>query len=833
MQNDFSSLLTAHLSHLRERVLADHSREVQRLTESLQTKAGKQADMGGSGIEDGTSRPMTGQTDADGASRMTIGISTNAAASPLREIMTASNPYPDDLSCMSPLVKDVGPTSPKLILKDHPRVHFIQPSSDDSEEDSDPDDCTDASVGTYTCPGSPRTPIAVRDADASLSFFINDPKKNEPAVNSDFVLASAWTKHGNKSIRASKESLTRRGAGNSKLRQYIGPVMKSETTDGIETTASTGSLYSDWKFKRSSMRSNSSLDFPFRQPSENDMTSHWIGNFMVPPSSMKQICWNLAGLAIIIYDLVTVSLEVFNPAQTAFSVTMLVLTSLFWTFDLAGNFFTGYLSKDGTVHMNPKSVARRYALTWFPLDACLIICNWAALSGVQDSDKSGFEGLDPWRTFTLLRAFRILRLLKAPEMEGFITEHIRSETKRLVASIARLIVLLLLVAHLIACAWYGLGRLVADRGNNASWVTRYELEQKGIGHKYTHSMHWSLSQFTGENIIPIETEAERTFAIVIFVFAFLFSTIFVSSITTLMTRLQIIAGKQSSQLSTLRRYLADSSISTSLTVRVLRNARLALNQNQRNLSEHSVELLQEISEPLQIELHFEVHFPTLSCHPFFKDYNKVNPAGLRKLCHHAVSITSMSPNDVVFSECETPERASMFFVVKGVLVYTQDGVADATKLHPGDWACEIVLWSSIVQHMGNLHAETESSLMSLDAEKFQRIVRHFPTSHARNYASSFVAHLNKMNKDAITDVPVLDVGPLCDETFEELRASASLQVASFRRTRPSLTDVIGRKLSERSQIPASPASTNPRSPDSGRMLVTRSKSEPGRRPISR
>lgn len=496
-----------------------------------------------------------------------------------------------------------------------------------------------------------------------------------------------------------------------------------------------------------------------------------LRSFMLQPSSISHVCWNLCALLLIFYDLVTVPLEIFNPPATDFLFAMLLITSLFWTFDIILTFMTGHMSRDGMVSMKPGFVAMKYACTWLPVDTCLVICNWVSLFFDERSDKSGTEGLDVWRTLTLFRVLRILRVMKAPEMEAYLTEHVQSEIARLFVSISRLIILLIVVAHVIACAWYGVGNYIANQGNDTSWVARSKLEEQSVGDKYTSAMHWSLSQFTGENVIEIMNVVERTFAIVIFVFAFLFSTIFVSSITTLMTRLQIIASKQSGQLSVLRRYLHLNNISTSLAARVLRNAQHALKSNQQTISEHSVELLQEISEPLQVELHFELHFPVLESHPFFKQYNPVNPAGIRKVCHQAVDLFWCSAHDIVFSDGETPERPAMFFVVTGDLLYVQE-IVDVTsrQLTRGHWVCELVLWAATGgQHMGTLSAVTESSLLLLDAHKFQRIVRYFPTDHPGEYAKAYVLEIN-MNEDSFSDVADVDVSELCARIFQKKEA---------------------------------------------------------------
>merc|ERR1711959_606813 len=103
-------------------------------------------------------------------------------------------------------------------------------------------------------------------------------------------------------------------------------------------------------------------------------------------------------------------------------------------------------------------------------------------------------------------------------------------------------------------------------------------------------------------------------------FAFVMASIFVSSITSSMTQLNIIGSHRSQQLSILRRYLHQNKISHKLAMRVQRNAQFAISEQQRTLPENQVRLFSLVSEPLRVEMHFEMYAPVFASHPFFFDY---------------------------------------------------------------------------------------------------------------------------------------------------------------------------------------------------------------------
>merc|ERR1712113_961084 len=104
-------------------------------------------------------------------------------------------------------------------------------------------------------------------------------------------------------------------------------------------------------------------------------------------------------------------------------------------------------------------------------------------------------------------------------------------------------------------------------------------------------------------IIEPRSGGERLFTMLVLLLTFLLSALFVSSITTSMTRLMIVAGKQSSQLVALRRYLFGLHISASLIVRMQRNAQHVLAEKKKT----APDVLALISETLQVEYHYELY----------------------------------------------------------------------------------------------------------------------------------------------------------------------------------------------------------------------------------
>merc|ERR1719335_1307130 len=99
-----------------------------------------------------------------------------------------------------------------------------------------------------------------------------------------------------------------------------------------------------------------------------------------------------------------------------------------------------------------------------------------------------------------------------------------------------------------------------------------------------------------------ENSGERVYAMSILLFAFIIAALFVSSVTSSMTQLEIIGSTQSQMQSVLRQYLHQHKISSKLCIRVQRNAFHTLQEQQKHMPEDGVVLLDLVSEPLRIEL---------------------------------------------------------------------------------------------------------------------------------------------------------------------------------------------------------------------------------------
>lgn len=520
---------------------------------------------------------------------------------------------------------------------------------------------------------------------------------------------------------------------------------------------------------------------------------------VVHPNSPYRASWDMASLFLVLYDMVTIPLHFFELEDNAVFAGMAWCTRLFWSSDFPYSFFTGFLKADGTFELRCPFIAKKYVRSWCFIDLSLISIDWmeVVLSRYNvETHGAGYGRLGKvGRIFRIMRMMRLLRLARMRQVIRNVSFRIHSEKLSIVADIVKILMFILGNAHLLACFWYGIGTLNED----SNWLTRGSFDHLSLLHRYMLSLHWSLALFQGGmDEIVASNILERIFNVVAFLLAFMVSAVCISALTSSMTRLHILASRNSFQLNVLRRYLVQNHISEKLIMRVHRNAVHALSEHQRLMSEEAVELLHLVSEPLRVELHFEMYCPVFEVHPFFEAYAEHYPHVMQKVCHTAITTLLVSAGDIIFNEGEIPVHPMMYIICSGVYNYESiEGVCE--ELGSKQWLTEAALWTAWM-HRGTFTAMSDGRVCALDAAQFQDITNHFdhPVFHPRAYAQVFVQELNRLiNKDlSVTDL-ALGVEEELIEEVTEAKPRATKKTSVYSTLSLQTLERIGLRTSEK------------------------------------
>jgi len=504
-------------------------------------------------------------------------------------------------------------------------------------------------------------------------------------------------------------------------------------------------------------------------------TLNCLQSYVVPPSCVKRLLWDFIGCLFILYDVAMIPLTTFDLPETSSSRKIQWVTRIFWTLDMPSSLLTGYMLPDGGVVMGLNQIAWRYAKSWLLLDAVAVSVDWVDFFMLGVGGVSAARMGKTMRIVRMLRLLRLLRVAKLPVIAGTLFEsYIRSEKFMLIASMVKLLCLIVGIMHFIACFWWSIGR---DDSLPETWVQSVNLQEEPFRYQYATSFHWSLTQFTGTMEVNPTNFTERFFAISVLLFAFVVSAAFISSITSSMTRLQMISGNKTEMFAMLRQFLEENSISRRLQARLERNAHHAYRQYERTTPEIEIELLKLVSEPLRVELHFELYASTLSTNPFFGIYEKTHPAAIRRVCHNAVSTMFLAMGDVLFVEGEAPQIPQMYFILRGTVSYKREA-REVQKLNQGAWFAEPVLWCSWT-HCGVLRAEADAQLLVLDAVTFQSIAPQITAKAFAvcSYALAYVDILNEnLAEGALSDMDETNIShrsvqKVCNGSFRDNRRS--------------------------------------------------------------
>jgi len=458
---------------------------------------------------------------------------------------------------------------------------------------------------------------------------------------------------------------------------------------------------------------------------------HWLSlsRFVSSPASPFRQTWDFSGLFLLAVDLIVTPLQLFELPETMLFGLLRLVSAAFWTMDIIASFLVGY-HHNGEVEMSPKKIASNYIRSWFALDVSLASIDWIIIFMGQDSRASSALRLGKVSRF--MRAVRLLRLVKMRNMLEEVQGVLRSEFKRTVFYISKLISIIVCLNHFVACGFYGLSAWKPQ--NELSWIEVSFQDEHNLAYRYSTSLHWSLTQFTPASmeVVPVNA-VERFYTVCVLLMALVTFSSFISSITTAMTHLREINEQKLSKESKLRRYLDEHLISKHLRARVLHyiQERSMLQQRQALVKENEVELFKVLPDSMKNDLRYEAWLPTLMKHPFMFQWHAVDEQAVNHLCRVAISERRLIVREELYGHSKPVTH--MPFVVQGVLGYSffHAGAFVSRHIKEGQWCAECCLWSDSewsFEACLPFVAETNAELMLVSAEELASLVPKYPAS---------------------------------------------------------------------------------------------------------
>eukprot|EP00927_Polykrikos_kofoidii_P025368 TRINITY_DN22803_c0_g1_i1.p1 TRINITY_DN22803_c0_g1~~TRINITY_DN22803_c0_g1_i1.p1 ORF type:complete len:840 (+),score=106.36 TRINITY_DN22803_c0_g1_i1:120-2639(+) len=519
--------------------------------------------------------------------------------------------------------------------------------------------------------------------------------------------------------------------------------------------------------------------------------SAWIAK----PSSPYRICWSAMAVLVVLLDSVLIPLQLIHQPDTAITDIFNLIDMIFWTVDLALNFFVGFYDRDGTLNLKFPDAPLDYASRRMLIDLPLVVLEWVpmlhgarqflqvvSVTKVHVSHLSGLR---------ILQFFRLIRFYRLQSFLTQIEEMISSVRFIVHLGMLKILAGLLLCLHFVACSWYGVG------DTPSGWVDLEELRDESFTHKYLVVFHWSLAQFgVGESRLVPVTDAEHALSIVVLItMLFGFSSL-VSNITHAMAALHGLRHERQVQFGRVRRYCTENQITAELVHRVLRYLDFAYARYQRSLPFDDVWLLSLLSKPLREELQLQTVEFHVQGHGLYRRLLLQDRHCMQRIVAYSFTWTSIARDDVLF-RCGQSSKA-MFFLTEGKSTYHvprteandeesssplgissifhdwlstrsrmsdhqhQDLGADSAAwpvarvnavLSKGDWIAEPALWMSWA-YFGELHATRESVFIEVDSKKFgESVTQDFNVClWVTDYAQWYVKKVKDLSQECCSDL---------------------------------------------------------------------------------
>jgi len=536
----------------------------------------------------------------------------------------------------------------------------------------------------------------------------------------------------------------------------------------------------------------------------------WIACWTIHPQSFQRVLWDILSMLLILQGLLVLPLAAFELPSTSFVLVSEYVAALFFSFDIVMSFRTGFFS-GMQLEMGARLIACRYMKTWLIPDICIVSVEWMLQTQdgiLQTQDGISVNSARLNRMARVARFFRMLRYLKLMQAFKKLEAIFSSNSLLLCFSLVRMGLFVALAMHFMTCGWYAVGKQAHG------WVRKngHDLNMN-FWQQYLSSTQWALAQINGRtDQVQDRTTAEKLYTCMCAISGILIKSVFVSSMTARMLRLQSVMAERTKYMRDLNCYLDRHKVSWNAAYFARKHAKNLTETGTSSISYDEVDLLNPLPKQLQAELLFEARSPHLMRHPFL-DYISGKSYCLRSLCSQATTSVPARSTEVVFERGMQCNR--MIFVELGELVYSthedlnpqmaefahvsmrceskkwgkkllvqeavplKDHVA-GHEVASGVWLSEAALWLHW-KHNGGLVATTDCQLLELDAKEFARTVKQFHEvdSFCGMYARAFCKLFIQQPSDLQEGNPPRDVGRFCLENaqFDEVWSEATSSYA--------------------------------------------------------
>jgi len=516
------------------------------------------------------------------------------------------------------------------------------------------------------------------------------------------------------------------------------------------------------------------------------------------PSSRPRIFWDILAMVVLLYDLITIPMQVFYfeaLSETILSALQLLIT-LYWVLDIPASFRTA-VYVNGTLLVRPRDIAKAYMRSWLAFDVMVLCPEFIVLaseasnnSSVSDAaDQMGIvRGVRAGRLLRLLRILRLLRLAKLMKVLNALKAQVNNGILFLSLSILRFSFLVTYMGHILACLWFAVG------DTEDGWVTEQSLQFAPALDQYVTAVQWGLSRVHPSAMMTnmlLKTSAERGLAIFASFMALGLSSVFISSITNTMAELERQRQRKRQLLHSVRTYCSSHAISASHAMSI--KSFVEREHSRKKTLQAHLQLLETLPPDMLKELFHEARRKAVEDHEFFAAVGDKDMAVHQDLCCNAMAEQYVLNADKVFNNHEVAK--AMYIISTGYCNYVHTVPAPAyaphglprrpsllgvfgndanavrklaslekppppieVSLNHGCWVSEHALWVTGWKHQGRMEATSDGWLLTMNAQDMRKCLQDHPNTLVDTvvHAHRFLDRVNQIFDDVahVTDLPL-------------------------------------------------------------------------------